>query len=77
VVNVCTGLPTTVNELAAAIAGKFAPAPGIVHTEARPGDIKRSVGDSSLAARLLGWKPSLTLDEGLTALVASEVARKG
>jgi nucleoside-diphosphate-sugar epimerase len=42
--------------------------------EARLGDIKRSLGDPSMAARLLGWEPRVTLDEGLAALVASEVA---
>jgi UDP-glucose 4-epimerase len=70
VANICTGLPTSVNELADAIAGRFTPSPEIVHTEARPGDIKRSLGDPSLALRLLGWAPSLTLAEGLTSLLA-------
>ncbi|MGD0861186.1 MAG: NAD-dependent epimerase/dehydratase family protein [Candidatus Limnocylindrales bacterium] len=77
VVNICAGVPTSVNELAAAIAGKFVPAPRIVHMEARRGDIKRSLGDPSLAARLLDWEPGVTLDEGLTALIASNVAGAG
>jgi len=31
----------------------------------RPGDIRRSCLDNSKAARLLGWKPGFSLDEGL------------
>ena len=74
VVNICAGRPASVMELATGIAGKFSPAPAIVHTEARLGDIKRSLGDPSMAHRLLGWEPRVTLDEGLAALVAAEVA---
>jgi UDP-glucose 4-epimerase len=74
VANVCTGLPTSVNQLASAIADRFAPAPAIVHTEARRGEIRRSLGDPSLAGRLLGWEPAVTLNAGLRAVIASEAA---
>lgn len=70
VVNICSGQPTAVKELAAAIAARFHPAPAIVRTEARLGDIKRSLGDPSAAARLLGWRPGVSLDDGLGALIS-------
>ena len=35
--------------------------------DARPGELRRSVLDPSLAARELGWKPERRLDEGLAA----------
>jgi len=70
--NVCTGLPTSVNELAATIAHQFDPAPAIVRLEARQGDIRRSTGDPRLAGRLLGWQARVTLREGLAALVEAE-----
>jgi UDP-glucose 4-epimerase len=73
VANVCTGRPTSVNELAAAISGEFDPSPAIEHLPARLGDIRRSVGDPTRAERLLGWHAEVTLQEGLSSLVrASE-----
>jgi UDP-glucose 4-epimerase len=75
VANIATGLPTSVNELAATIARQFQPTPAIVRQEARQGDIRRSVGDPSLAARLLGWEARTSLADGLTALVSLETAQ--
>jgi nucleoside-diphosphate-sugar epimerase len=31
----------------------------------RPGEIRRSVTDPGLAARELGWRPEVSLEEGL------------
>ena len=70
IANICTGLPTSVNELAAAIAGQFDPAPAVTRLGARQGDIRRSVGDPDLAKRMLGWQPRVELKDGLAALVA-------
>ncbi len=75
VANIATGLPTSVNELAATIARQFQPAPAIIRREARQGDIRRSVGDPSLAVRLLGWEARTSLSDGLTVLVASETSQ--
>ena len=72
VINICTGVPTSVNEIAATIARQFDPAPAITRMDARAGDIRRSVGDPSLAARVLGWKAKVSLADGLAALVASQ-----
>lgn len=72
ITNVCTGLPTSINELAATIARQFNPAPAIVRLEARQGDIRRSTGDPTLAGRLLGWQARVTLRDGLAELVEAE-----
>jgi UDP-glucose 4-epimerase len=65
VVNVGTGIETSVLELYE----KIQRATGIERApefaSARPGELQRSVLDPSLAQRELGWEPKRTLDEGL------------
>jgi UDP-glucose 4-epimerase len=36
-----------------------------VHTESRPGDIRRNFSDTSKANNLLGWRANVRLEEGL------------
>jgi UDP-glucose 4-epimerase len=63
--NVGTGVETSVNglfEACCAVAGVAADA---AHAPARPGDVRRSVIDVSLAAETLGWRPATPLAEGL------------
>lgn len=65
VFNVGTGEETSVarlHELCRAVAGVAEPPR---HEDARLGDARRSVLDVSLAARALGWRPEVTLEEGL------------
>lgn len=65
VMNVGTGVGTSVNELyrrLAALAGAAAPAR---HGPARPGEQRHSVLDATRAKRVLGWIPTTTLAEGL------------
>jgi UDP-glucose 4-epimerase len=63
--NIGTGVETSVNELHAVcrrVAGiEREPA----YAQARPGDIRRSVTDPSLAARELDWRSETSLEEGL------------
>lgn len=64
-VNIATARDVRTRELLAAIcriAGKE-----LKYTRAgpRPGDIRHSCLDNSKAARVLGWKPGISLDEGL------------
>ena len=65
--NIGTGIATSVNELwrlcAQASGGGGDPAYG----DARQGELRRSVLDSSLAARELGWRASTSLEAGLRA----------
>jgi UDP-glucose 4-epimerase len=69
-INVGTGVETDVNrlhELLAKAAGSTRPAQ---HAEAKPGEQMRSSVDPSRAAQVLGWKPSVDLEEGLRRTVA-------
>jgi UDP-glucose 4-epimerase len=65
VFNVGTGVETSVLELYDAIqrAGGVEREPAFA--EARLGELQRSVLDSSLAERVLSWRPSHSLEEGL------------
>ncbi len=64
-VNIGTGRETPIADLydqLASLAGAVRPArrePG------KPGEQRRSVIDPALAARVLGWRPEVTLEEGL------------
>lgn len=63
--NVGTGVPTSVLALAAAlqrVAGRTSP---VEHAPPRAGEQARSFVDVAKAARHLGWRPSVTLEEGL------------
>jgi UDP-glucose 4-epimerase len=70
VVNVGTGLETSVNGLfrmLAEITG-FAGEPG--QGQGRPGDLRRSALDPALASSALGWRPWTHLEDGLGETVA-------
>lgn len=73
--NIGTGIGTDVNELEAMLRqhiaqllGRKGQAPALpepIHGPARPGDLRSNLVDAALAAKVLGWKPSMSLDEGL------------
>jgi UDP-glucose 4-epimerase len=65
VFNVGTGTETSVNELYAAIQRAAGAERQPRYGEARLGELQRSVLDSSLAERELGWRPRHSLDGGL------------
>jgi UDP-glucose 4-epimerase len=70
VLNVGTGIETTVNELyrrLARLAGVDRPAE---HGPAKPGEQRRSVLDARRARAALGWAPSTALDDGLARTLA-------
>jgi len=63
--NLGTGLETDVNalfRLLVPLCGSTAPES---HGPAKPGEQRRSVIDSALAWRVLGWRPEVTLEAGL------------
>jgi len=64
-VNVCTGRPTSVNQLAAMLAEIAGRAPVIRHEHDRRGDIRASVGDPARCTAILGITPATDLATGL------------
>jgi UDP-glucose 4-epimerase len=65
VLNVGTGVETSVLELYARIQRAAGVERAPEFGDARPGELQRSVLDASLAKRELGWAPRHSLDEGL------------
>ncbi|HKW90524.1 MAG TPA: NAD-dependent epimerase/dehydratase family protein [Methylomirabilota bacterium] len=64
-VNISTGRETTVNALYASLVGAAGSTVKAEHGPARPGEQRRSCLDPALAARVLDWKPTVSLAEGL------------
>jgi len=64
-VNIATGRPTSVLELARTIAGIVGRPLKVKRAPARKGDIRHSHADVSMARRTLGFRPSVGLREGL------------
>jgi UDP-glucose 4-epimerase len=67
VVNVGTGVETSIAELHALCARVAGVEQEPEHAAERPGDIRRSVIDPERAERELGWRPETTLEDGLRA----------
>lgn len=65
VANIGTGQEITINELARTIIELCGSRSGIEYQPARPGDILRSVADIGEAERLLGFRATVPLSEGL------------
>lgn len=65
VVNVATGLETSVNELYRRLAGAAGVTREARHGPPKPGEQRRSVLDPTRAKAVLGWVPTTPLDEGL------------
>ena len=75
VVNVGSGVETSVNELVAAIAELCGYDGEPVHGPARPGDVPRSVADLGRARSQLGFEPDVDLREGLRRTLAASPSR--
>ncbi len=68
--NIGTGVETDVNELYARLARAAGAKAAPVHGPAKPGEQSRSCVDPSAARAALGWKPEVTLDDGLARTLA-------
>lgn len=69
VFNICTGVPTSVNQLVTvleSVAGRNLP---VEHVAPRQGDIKESFGDPTGAKDYLGFKSKISLKKGLEMLL--------
>jgi UDP-glucose 4-epimerase len=71
VFNVCTGQPTSINDLVGALSVVTQRELDVVHGPPRIGDIRFSYGDASKASIQLGFNAKVTLQEGLANLVAN------
>jgi UDP-glucose 4-epimerase len=70
-INLGSGAEVSINDLARAVATIVErPDAGIVHDEARPGDVMRLCSDMSQARSLLGYEPRVPLADGLAQLLA-------
>jgi len=68
--NLGTGVETSDRELHRAMADTVGCADSPTFHPARLGDVRRSVLDSSLAAKTLGWRPGYDLRRGIAETVA-------
>lgn len=75
-VNVGTGVQTSIAELYATMAAVYGGAPPARHGPARAGDVRHSALDPTRAAIHLGWSPWTALADGVAA-VLDELARTG
>jgi nucleoside-diphosphate-sugar epimerase len=70
VFNIGSGKPVTVNDLARAILDLTESDLKVRHERTRQGDIEHSYADIAKAEKLLGYRPSRSLEEGLRGLLA-------
>lgn len=63
--NVAGGLAVTVGELARLVRELLGGGPSPRHEASRPGDVRHSLADSTLASSRLGYGPQVALAEGL------------
>ena len=71
VFNVCTGVETRLLDLLDILYELFPNAPKHIHAEPRAGDIYRSIGTPKKIVETLGFKPQVTLADGLYEAVES------
>lgn len=71
VFNICTGQPTSINNLVNALRVVTGQKLVATHGPPRVGDVRFSYGDASKASMRLGFKAKVSLQEGLANLVAN------
>jgi len=65
VINVATGRQISISELAKTLGGIIGVTAAPVHIDPRPGDVRDSLADVSKAKAILGYEPTVGLEEGL------------
>ncbi|WP_431907423.1 NAD-dependent epimerase/dehydratase family protein [Amycolatopsis thermoflava] len=70
-VNVCSGTPHTVGDLATELALAFGGPPPVVAGGARPADVRHVVADPARARELLGFTAKIPFAEGIAAFAAA------
>jgi dTDP-L-rhamnose 4-epimerase len=69
-IDVGSGVPVTVLEVARLVAGRYGAPPPVISGEFRDGDVRYACAEPSEAYRLLRWQPRVELEEGLERLCA-------
>lgn len=64
-INIGTGIETDINALYRHLAEAAGSRQPVTHAEGKPGEQRRSCIDASLAQKVLGWKPTVGVAEGL------------
>ena len=67
-INLGNGREIRINELAQQVAAVVGRPPKIVHDDPRPGDVLRLYASCALAREVLGFQPTISLEEGLCRL---------
>jgi len=70
VINVACGKRITLNELIEKLWDLTETRLEPIYTDPRPGDVRHSLGDITVASQVLGYRPSVTFEEGLRRTVA-------
>jgi UDP-glucose 4-epimerase len=76
-INICTGRPTSIQNLADIVAGLLGYALTYNYAQARKGDIRISVGDTSRLSKRLGVGLNITLREGLMTMLGKSASDQG
>ena len=76
VLNVGTGMGTSVRALAEVIAGCAPGLPPLQHAPERPGDLRHSLADTTRLRETLGWVPDQPLATGIRALWDDRAAER-
>lgn len=72
VINVGSGVETSINDLIALIGAVTGREPHLLHTTQQSGGVSRMCADLALAGDLLGFRPRVFLEEGLRRIVAQD-----
>ena len=68
-INLGFGAEVTINDLAERVQSVIGRSVLVQHDEGRPGDVLRLYADVTKAQSLIGYRPQITLEEGLTRLL--------
>jgi len=70
--NIGTGVATTINQLYSELAKLYeSPETAPIHADARPGDIRESYANMFRTKSVLGFEPTIELNQGLRGLISS------
>lgn len=68
-IHFCSGVPTSIKQLAELVIEEAGVDLVPEYVEARPGELRWSVGDNGKAYRLLGWRPTIPLRQTISDLI--------